>query len=124
MLSTFSKTELRLKKAFFRRFLAVLFVQNALRRQEVDGSAVLNVSRFLQLTSRAQFFWDKNFYKKIAWNFVPALVLFEGEQKKWRVKLCLKIKSAGMKSAGGFFYAQNKKNGQNKTRQKFACGNY
>ncbi len=55
---------------------------------------------------------------------MPALVLFEGEQKKWRVKLCLKIKSAGMKSAGGFFYAQNKKNWQNKTRQKFACGNY
>ncbi len=55
---------------------------------------------------------------------MPALVLFDGEQKKRRVKLCLKIKSAGMKSAGGFFYAQNKKNGQNKTRQKFACGNY
>ena len=53
---------------------------------------------------------------------MPALVLFDGEQKKRRVKLCLKIKSAGIKSAGGFFYAQNKKNGQNKTRQKFACG--
>lgn len=53
-----------------------------------------------------------------------ALVLFDGEQKKRRVKLCLKIKSAGIKSAGGFFYAQNKKNGQNKIRQKFACGNY
>ena len=43
---------------------------------------------------------------------MPALVLFEGEQKKRRVKLCLKIKSAGMKSAGGFFYAQNKKTGK------------
>lgn len=41
---------------------------------------------------------------------MPALVLFDGEQKKRRVKLCLKIKSAGIKSAGGFFYVQNKKN--------------
>lgn len=43
---------------------------------------------------------------------MPALVLFDGEQKKRRVKLCLKIKSAGIKSAGGFFYAQNKKTGK------------
>ena len=43
---------------------------------------------------------------------MSALVLFDGEQKKWRIKLCLKIKSAGIKSAGGFFYAQNKKTGK------------